>query len=495
MLSNISTRRALAPNSTPIPRQLCVYQMPPALLAGPYTPDGDFQSNRVSIRHPVGLGLGGIDSALSQPVNRSRLPALRKRTALRPRVSRTHSSFDCEKSMASMKIDPNSNPIHSARSPMLSSLLLGEPDFNSLRDLDVQHPSSRNLSSLSPPTFSPSWSLDSIISFPSPEATLPPPSSDFSLSTPWASCSKPSTPRSPIAVTAESNWGGRTPDTVVPSSSYNFAAFDPRGFYNVNGASAVRPPLSPARHRLRAQEDAFKSTNFLHHYPNDFAMSLMHLKDTSLPIHEDFPRRCTQGPIFSDHSTFPPMSGVPNVISRPRVVKRKSSTQDVAITKTGKKHTRPISPDSPILDAHRGITQAELEARAYRYRQRNPGVEHIDQQWFASFSGQLSAAGEMIHGFRCYVVGCTQVNKRRDHIVTHVGSHLNERRFKCDQCPSRFVRKNELSRHERSHKLARPFACSHCRGTFKRQDLLTRHLKNVHDMKAHAARKKVKART
>ncbi|KAJ7047630.1 hypothetical protein C8F04DRAFT_1059532 [Mycena alexandri] len=192
------------------------------------------------------------------------------------------------------------------------------------------------------------------------------------------------------------------------------------------------------------------------------------------------------------------MSGIPNVASRPRIVKRKSSTQDVSVRKAVKKEreqTRSIAPRTPILDAHRGITQAELEAKAFRYRQRNPRDEDFDKQWLASFSGKLSAEGEMIHDFRCYVVGCKQVNKRRDHMVVHIGSHLNQRNFKCERCPSSFVRKNELNRHERSHEAARPFSCSHCPATFRRQDLLARHEHNKHQPGKENARKKVKTCT
>ncbi|KAJ7774263.1 hypothetical protein DFH07DRAFT_800825 [Mycena maculata] len=88
----------------------------------------------------------------------------------------------------------------------------------------------------------------------------------------------------------------------------------------------------------------------------------------------------------------------------------------------------------------------------------------------------------MIENFRCYVVGCTQVNKRRDHMIIHVGSHLDQRQFKCSKCPLRFLRKNELKRHERVHDNSRPFVClePECKKAFRRHDLLTRHLKSMH---------------
>ncbi|KAJ7095137.1 hypothetical protein B0H15DRAFT_828231 [Mycena belliarum] len=81
----------------------------------------------------------------------------------------------------------------------------------------------------------------------------------------------------------------------------------------------------------------------------------------------------------------------------------------------------------------------------------------------------------------------------------HVGSHLDQRPFRCEQCPSTFLRKNELKRHENGHDAARPFSCSHCKTTFRRQDLLTRHVKSKHakglDENKENARPRKKAKT
>jgi hypothetical protein len=85
---------------------------------------------------------------------------------------------------------------------------------------------------------------------------------------------------------------------------------------------------------------------------------------------------------------------------------------------------------TPVLDAHHGIYIEELRAKADRYRQRNPG-EDIDKRWLNSFAGKLSERGELLDDFRCYVHGCYQTNKRRDHILIHVGSHVDQRPFVC----------------------------------------------------------------
>ena len=89
----------------------------------------------------------------------------------------------------------------------------------------------------------------------------------------------------------------------------------------------------------------------------------------------------------------------------------------------------PIQP-SPIVNAHLGIEPDVLTEKAKRFRLRYPGQE-IDQPWLLRFAGKLSQQGELMDRFRCYVVGCNQQNKRRDHILVHVGAHVDQRRFSC----------------------------------------------------------------
>ena len=89
-----------------------------------------------------------------------------------------------------------------------------------------------------------------------------------------------------------------------------------------------------------------------------------------------------------------------------------------------------INLGTPVFDAHRGIDLDELKSKAVRYRLRNPGREY-DNSWLVSFVGKLSKQGELSDDFRCYVLGCDQVNKRRDHILIHVGGHLDQRPFRC----------------------------------------------------------------
>jgi hypothetical protein len=90
----------------------------------------------------------------------------------------------------------------------------------------------------------------------------------------------------------------------------------------------------------------------------------------------------------------------------------------------------PTIPGTPVLDAHHGIELVDLLEKAERYRLRNPGQD-LSKKWLAAFAGKLSTMGELLDDFRCYVIGCSQTNKRRDHILIHVGSHVDQRPFPC----------------------------------------------------------------
>jgi len=85
---------------------------------------------------------------------------------------------------------------------------------------------------------------------------------------------------------------------------------------------------------------------------------------------------------------------------------------------------------SPILNAHLGVELDTLMEKAKHFRLRYPD-RVIDRSWLLRFAGRLSQRGELMDQFRCYVVGCNQRNKRRDHILVHVGAHVNERPFSC----------------------------------------------------------------
>ena len=96
-----------------------------------------------------------------------------------------------------------------------------------------------------------------------------------------------------------------------------------------------------------------------------------------------------------------------------------------------------VSPDTPVYNVHEGISEYDLQRRANRYRRRYPG-RSLDRHWLLKYAGKLNKDGKAIEGYRCYISGCAQVNKRRDHIIVHICSHANERPFACRHWLLRF---------------------------------------------------------
>ncbi len=91
-----------------------------------------------------------------------------------------------------------------------------------------------------------------------------------------------------------------------------------------------------------------------------------------------------------------------------------------------------VSPDTPMFNMHQGIGEYDLQRRANRYRRRYPG-RSLDRHWLSRYAGKLNKDGKAIEEYRCYISGCAQLNKRRDHIIVHICSHVNERPFACRQ--------------------------------------------------------------
>ncbi|KAI9466925.1 hypothetical protein BJY52DRAFT_1235261 [Lactarius psammicola] len=151
-----------------------------------------------------------------------------------------------------------------------------------------------------------------------------------------------------------------------------------------------------------------------------------------------------------------------------------------------------VSPDTPMFNMHQGINEYDLQRRANRYRRRYPG-RSLDRQWLSRYAGKLNKDGKAIEEYRCYISGCAQLNKRRDHIIVHICSHVNERPFACRHCHMTFLRRNECKRHEAGHSGLKPFVCRLCpspAARFSRQDLLTRHARRAHDQVAREQREK-----
>ncbi|KAJ7283911.1 hypothetical protein C8J57DRAFT_1710212 [Mycena rebaudengoi] len=481
LLTNISTPPAKASRASSASkstrnsssRPLEVNELPPSLLNVPFTPSESQSRPEIltcSASKPLGLGIIGLDFPIFS------LPLIEKRPA--------------------------------------------DPEFNSLYDLDVQYPSSRSLNApspdsvldftYSPPNLSPSWSLESMFSssFSTPSSDLAPRPSSVGhlLPASWSSSSACSTSSNSFFIKTEPDAQTPllligTPDMTVPIADINmFHSAERLGVSaGINPAHITAPldriPLSqnpPSPCDAMRTDDVFGMIGSTHYNTNGFFKALLTASPRPSNPDVDISGDYAPTPILSDRSNSQP--------PRPRIIKRKSSTQDVSPLqpqpqprlRVKNEEECTVDLGTPVLDAHHGITQVELGAKALRYQQRNPTVLDLDKRWLASFAGKLSVHGQLLDDYRCYVVGCTQVNKRKDHMIVHVGSHLDHRPYKCGYCPSRFIRNNERKRHEQGHIENRRFVCSQCPSAFGRLDLLNRHLKNQHQMEREKPRKKAK---
>ncbi|THH20162.1 hypothetical protein EW146_g1168 [Bondarzewia mesenterica] len=132
------------------------------------------------------------------------------------------------------------------------------------------------------------------------------------------------------------------------------------------------------------------------------------------------PRRCHQ-------YTFPTVENLESSRTRSTAVEQ----QSLSIKEETDRASDVLDPlDSPLFNAHLGVGIEDLHRRAQHYRQRHPG-QTIDRAWFSAFAGKLTREGKPMDEFRCYVFGCSQINQREDHILTHVSTHAGDRPFAC----------------------------------------------------------------
>ncbi|CAG9829064.1 unnamed protein product [Diabrotica balteata] len=76
------------------------------------------------------------------------------------------------------------------------------------------------------------------------------------------------------------------------------------------------------------------------------------------------------------------------------------------------------------------------------------------------------------------------------HLKIHAGSRTvknpNDKKFKCDQCDSKFFTRKDVRRHSVVHTGKRDFLCQYCPQRFGRKDHLVRHIKKSHNDKYKA---------
>ncbi|EFO12905.1 hypothetical protein LOAG_15627, partial [Loa loa] len=72
--------------------------------------------------------------------------------------------------------------------------------------------------------------------------------------------------------------------------------------------------------------------------------------------------------------------------------------------------------------------------------------------------------------FKCDI--CEKKFIRKRDLVVHNITHTGERRFECDICGKSFTLNSNLLVHMRAHIDARPFSCLHCNMRFNRKDVM-----------------------
>jgi Myb-like DNA-binding protein FlbD len=74
----------------------------------------------------------------------------------------------------------------------------------------------------------------------------------------------------------------------------------------------------------------------------------------------------------------------------------------------------------------------------------------------------------------CLFLGCKNHIGRKDHIISHVQTHLGDRQYRCPHCDKCFIRKRDQRRHASIHSSVKPYLCL-CGLRFRRRDNLIRH--------------------
>lgn len=86
--------------------------------------------------------------------------------------------------------------------------------------------------------------------------------------------------------------------------------------------------------------------------------------------------------------------------------------------------------DVVLTNAHEGVSVEIVAQKTRFYIMTHPG-ERLSDELLFTFAGRLSAEGESIQGYRCYITGCEKTTKRKDHMGDHIRTHLGEKPFQC----------------------------------------------------------------
>ena len=76
--------------------------------------------------------------------------------------------------------------------------------------------------------------------------------------------------------------------------------------------------------------------------------------------------------------------------------------------------------------------------------------------------------------YLCTYESCNKLFGRKENIKSHIQTHLNDRKWRCNHCQKKFVRQHDLKRHAKIHTGEKSHQCL-CGQPFLRRDALTRH--------------------
>ncbi|CAG5123158.1 unnamed protein product [Candidula unifasciata] len=80
-------------------------------------------------------------------------------------------------------------------------------------------------------------------------------------------------------------------------------------------------------------------------------------------------------------------------------------------------------------------------------------------------------------GYQCLI--CGQEFRFKSFIITHVRMHLNQRPYKCQECPKSFYARHLLKKHQQNH--TKPYKCPACNKSFIRRYIMKNHFKKRHE--------------
>jgi len=129
---------------------------------------------------------------------------------------------------------------------------------------------------------------------------------------------------------------------------------------------------------------------------------------------------------------------------------------------------RSSSLDQPITDPKSPYTgdHSSEDDDLSRFTPRN-SLREIEEH------GQYDSSRDKERKFKCQY--CVKRFVRKEEKLRHERSHTNDRKYKCRICNLRFLRADHRKGHEETHSDVKRFKCEPCNKSFRRKDEFNRH--------------------